>query len=364
MPIINPAITAHQPMTYATDQEVPRDALDCSLGINPYGCSPRVQEALREITIGDLSDYPHGTGLRDDLAAHWAPHAALDKEQIVLGNGSVQLLININRLFLAPGRRSLGVVPGFSAYTDDVGISGAKFNGIHFTPDMSSAQLVAALLEGTERCKPDLICLENPNNPTGQALELAEVEAIVAGADALGIPILVDEAYGDYLPDAQSAICLLPRYEWLMVTRTFSKSMGLAGFRLGYAAVHRPVAEALLKTGSAYDGNGPGRILARAALADRDFAQQTLARVQTDKARLLAVLHNIKAYPTHPNVPIMALSTERDVDLYAHLLNHGINAVPGVSFETIGERGVRLIVHRNIEEQVRRLSAADTALGK
>lgn len=362
MPTIHSHIANFRPMTYATDHVPPEDILDCSLGVNPYGCPPSALEAVRGIALRDLSHYPHGNELQEAIVRHWAPLVELEPGNIVLGNGSMPLLVNSNRLFLSPGSRVYGLLPGFSGYTDDVNVSGATYSGYCITPDTAVQEVAKGFLAGLEECRPDMVFLENPNNPTGLALGPEEVEEIVSKAGEMGIPILVDEAYGDYLPAAQSAVRLVPRYAGLIVTRTFSKGLGLASFRLGYAVTGRRVAENLIKTGSVFDGNAPGRVAAQAALEDRAFAEQTVDRIRADKARLLGALKNLRVYPTAPATPIMTLYTDPEIDLYGHLLRHGINAVPGVSFETVGRRGVRLILHDNIDELLRRLASADAAI--
>ena len=339
MPRMNHHISTHIPAPYATGQTASANMLDCSLGVNPFGCSPIVSRAFEGLALSGISAYPHEDALKAALARHWAPWAQIGADNLLYGNGSMGLLADINRLFLFPGARVFGIMPGFSAYHDDVCMRGAALTGATLTPD-----------------------LENPNNPTGFALSLSEVKRIADLAEGRDIPLLVDEAYGDYRPNDQSAICLVPRFSTLMVTRTFSKGFGLAGLRIGYAVASPAVAENLKKIICIFNANTLGREAAKLALCDTAFVRQTIEAVRTGKAIMMGALKNIAHYPTSETTPIVTLTTARDVDLFEHLKAFGIFAVPGESFESLDRRCVRLILHRDVDALAIRLSAADKAL--
>jgi len=363
VPRMNHHISTHIPATYATGQTASANMLDCSLGVNPFGCSPTVSRAFEGLALSGISAYPHEDALKAALARHWAPWAQIGADNLLYGNGSMGLLADINRLFLFPGARVFGIMPGFSAYHDDVCMRGATLTGQALTPDITEETLIQGMLEGIRREQPDMVYLENPNNPTGFALSLSEVKRIADLAEGLDIPLLVDEAYGDYRPNDQSAICLVPRFSTLMVTRTFSKGFGLAGLRIGYAVASPAIAENLKKIICIFNANTLGREAAKLALCDTAFVRQTIEAVRTGKAIIMGALKNIAHYPTSETTPIVTLTTARDVDLFEHLKAFGIFAVPGESFESLDRRCVRLILHRDVDALAIRLSAADKALG-
>jgi len=363
MPRMNRYISTYNPATYATGQMPSANMLDCSLGVNPFGCSPTISKAFECFALSGVIAYPHEDTLKDALAHHWAPWAHIGVDNLVYGNGSMGLLADINRLFLFPGARVFGIVPGFSAYYDDVLMRGTALAGLTLTPDTTEETLIQGVLEGIRREKPDMIYLENPNNPTGFALSLSGVKRVADLAESLDIPLLVDEAYGDYRPNDQSAIALVTKFSVLMVTRTFSKGFGLAGLRIGYAVASAGIAENLKKISCIFNANTLGRAAAKLALCDTAFVHQTIKAVHTGKAMIMGALKNISHYPTSETTPIMTLNTGRDVNLFEHLKAFGIFAVPGESFESLDKRCVRLILHRDVDALAIRLSAADKALG-
>jgi len=363
MPQINGYIANFTPANYATGETALEGMLDCSLGVNPYGCSAAVTAALQGFDMShEASAYPHTDGLKEAIVRYWTPWATLTAVRIVYGNGSMDLLADINRLFLYPGAKVFGVMPGFSAYSDDVRMCGASYTGFTLTSALSESETIDGILAGIRQEKPHMICLENPNNPTGYAFTLAGVERVVSLAEEMDIPILVDEAYGDFLPQSQSAICLSSKYKSLVVSRTFSKGFGLAGLRVGYAVADTYITENLQKISCLFNANVLGRRAAEAALGDMRFMEETVASVRRGKRAILGAMHNIFTYPTAETTPIMTLCTGRDVDLFEHLLRFGVFAVPGAGFEGLSRRNVRLILHRDIDELAARLTAADSAL--
>ena len=123
----------------------------------------------------------------------------------------------------------------FPDYVRAARTRGAKYKGVVLTPPelkMSAAKLLEHLNQDTE-----VVYIDNPNNPTGQVLPLADLETIVAQAQRQNTAVIVDEAYGDFVANENSAINLVTRYPNLAVARSFSKGWGLAGLRVGYGVI-------------------------------------------------------------------------------------------------------------------------------
>ena len=223
---INSAIKSQTKVSYAIESAgpLPYD-IDCGEGINIVMIPPEAKKAFDGLTFEMLRAYPHSVGIKDSIIDYWKDYTALNYKQIVLCDGSISGLYLINRLFLEPGDRVLGYVPQFSEYETDVKMYGCAFDGVPLKAEnnykFSPADVLAAL-------KPEhkLIYLDNPNNPTGQVIPLAEIETILQAAQKQGTAVIVDEAYGDYMPRQNAAANLFAKYDNLIIVKTFSKGFG------------------------------------------------------------------------------------------------------------------------------------------
>lgn len=255
----------------------PPDAgvLDFSVNSNPLGPAPAVLAACRAAAV-DRYPAPHAAPLRAALA----DALGLVPEQVLVGNGSSELLWLLALAYLERGDRVLVAGPTFGEYARAARLLGAEVTELRaraadgFQPDL------AALVAAVEALRPRLTFLCNPNNPTGRYLPREAVAALLAAVPGL---LVLDEAYVDFVEGAWDVRSLLadPR---LVVLRSLTKSHALAGLRLGYAlaapatiahlqAVQPPwsVNAVAIAAGRAALGAGAhvaaGRRLARAAVA-------------------------------------------------------------------------------------------------
>jgi histidinol-phosphate aminotransferase len=235
-----------------------------------------VTEELRAAAWARYPDF-HADALRRDLGAlHDWPAAG-----ILVGNGSNELLDVCLAAMTPPGAEVLGCEPSFGLYRMMV----LKAGGVpRFLPAGRDLRLpLAALLAelraaGRDPRQPLLVC--SPNNPTGDALAAADVEALLALQQG---PLLLDNAYGefcrhDYRP-------LLDRYPHLVLLRTFSKAWGLAGLRLGYLLADPRLVAELLKTKLPYNLGHAGILAGRAAVAAAPLARRRVAVVVARRAQ-------------------------------------------------------------------------------
>ena len=160
---------------------------------------------------------------------------------IVVGNGSNELTATLGQCFVQPGSAVVLPRPMFSLYEKTVHLFEGRAVGIAPRADLTFD--ADAILDAVQREKPALTILTTPNNPTGLEMTPDEVEAIVAAATGV---VVVDEAYFDF-SDYPSALRLLDRFPHLVVMRTFSKAMGLAGLRVGFLVAHPDLAAEIVK---------------------------------------------------------------------------------------------------------------------
>ncbi|UOD51258.1 histidinol-phosphate transaminase [Orrella daihaiensis] len=193
---------------------------------HPMGPSPRVLEAIRAATTDRLRLYPdpEATQLKNAIAKRYG----LTPEQVFVGNGSDDVL---NLAFFTFFRQARPLL--LSDLTYGFYPVYAELHGIrtHVVPVDDEFRIQPDDYLGQAHPKAGGIIIANPNAPTGIALDLSEIERIVAGNP--DVVVLVDEAYVDF--GGQSAVALLDRYPNLLVSHTLSKSRSLAGLRVGYA---------------------------------------------------------------------------------------------------------------------------------
>jgi histidinol-phosphate aminotransferase len=236
---------------------------------NPLGPSPKglaaAQASLKEVAL-----YPDGAGFA--LKAALCRKLNVGQENIVLGNGSNDVLDMAARAFLGAGTTAIYAEHAFAVYpiaTLTMGATGIQVPARDYGHDL--AAMLAAIRDDTR-----VVWIANPNNPTGTFLPWAEIEAFLNEVPR-HVLVVLDEAYGEYLPpeDRFDTVSWLSRYPNLLISRTFSKAYGLAGLRLGYGLGHPDVIGLLNRVRHPFNGNLPALAAAEAALNDADFLEQS-----------------------------------------------------------------------------------------
>ena len=232
---------------------------------NPLGMSVRARDAA--ITaIGEISRYPDGGAfaLKKALCARFG----VKPEQLVIGNGSNDILELASQAFLAPGLSAVYSRHAFAVYplaTNARGARGIEVAAKNFGHDLDA---MAAAIEPQTR----VVFIANPNNPTGTFVPGAELEAFLARVPR-HVLVVLDEAYTEYLAPEQryDSIAWLARFPNLLVSRTFSKAYGLAGLRVGYAIAHPEVADLMNRVRQPFNVSSVALAAAEAALDDDEF---------------------------------------------------------------------------------------------
>jgi len=238
---------------------------------NPRGIGPRTRAAI-ERALGDIARYPDGNGheLKEALARRFG----VEMSQIVLGNGSNDVLELAALAFLGPGRAAVFSQHCFAVYPLATQARGARAIAV-------PAKDYGHDLEAMARAVDDdtgVLWIANPNNPTGTLASGEAVEALLRRVPERVIVVL-DEAYNEYLPAELRAdsVRWLKRYPNLVLTRTFSKAYGLAGLRVGYALAHASVADVMNRVRQPFNVNSVALAGAVAALQDMEFVARSYA---------------------------------------------------------------------------------------
>jgi histidinol-phosphate aminotransferase len=246
---------------------------------NPYPPSPHVLAALRQAVGEDLRLYPDpiANRLRDQAAAVYG----LSREQILVGNGSDDLLTMLMRTFVGRGERVAFPFPTYSLYDVLVTLQEGELVRVPFPADFS---LPAQLAE--VEAKLTFLC--HPNAPSGTLTPLPQVEELARHVRGV---LVIDEAYVDFADE--TALPLLHKYPQVIILRTLSKSFSLAGMRIGLAFAHPSLINEMMKVKDSYNVSRLSIVAAVAALEDYAWMRRNVDKIRATRTRLSAALRDL-----------------------------------------------------------------------
>lgn len=236
---------------------------------NPLGPSTRALAAM-QTALADIARYPDANGF--ELKRAICERFGVEMAQVVIGNGSNDVLELAARTFLSPGTSAVYSRHAFAVYplsVKSIGATGIETPARDFGHDPEA--MVAAIRADTR-----IVFIANPNNPTGTFLPGETLGQLLARVPR-DVVVVLDEAYTEYLPDAQryDSIAWLREYPNLVITRTFSKAFGLAGMRVGFALAHPDVADLMNRIRQPFNVNTVAQAGAIACLADEDYVARS-----------------------------------------------------------------------------------------
>ena len=330
--------------SYASDQlTLPQGGIDCSEGCNPYGYPRGIQNVMKTFSTERFSPYPHSMAAYNGIVSFWSRQYVLKKENILLTDGSISALYTINNLFNIKGAKVLGIAPQFADFAANVRLLGMEYLPVKLDRKDGYKIHIESLLDRLNS-KISLVYIDNPNNPTGQVISSEDIERLLKKAEDYNVCVVVDEAYGDFMPKENSAVRFLAQYENLIVVRTFSKGFGLAGLRAGYILAAESLIHCMNKISNPYQMGEISRELVGAALTvENQIAEhmESFARQKRDLRRYLG--ENLFMAETCNTVSIcMVYHRDLQVDLYHLFLKQGILTVSGTDFDGLDHSCVRL----------------------
>jgi histidinol-phosphate aminotransferase len=326
---------------------------------NPYPPTSDLVQAIvqrvREIAPS-LNRYPDRdvTQLRESLAnfLNELSGVHLNKDHIWAANGSNEV---IQSLFLAFGSRgALGFTPSYSMHPQIARVTGTPWvNGLRrddFTIDApaGSAQIIST--------RASLTFVTTPNNPTGTAIQLADLEMMAKAAGSVGGLLIVDEAYAEFSQEP-SAITLLGKFPHLVVIRTMSKAFAFAGARVGYLAANAEVVDAMQIVRLPYHLSAVTQAIALVALEHRKESLATVATLVASRQWVSDQLESLGAsvIPSSANFLLFTVSSSEQT--WQSLFDQG------VLIRNVGLSGYLRVTIGNQAENERFISALRNSLG-
>ncbi len=277
-------------LTPYTPGEQPTDAQFIKLNTNenPFDPSPQVLNAIRRATGEQLRLYPHPTA--EPLRRKLATFHGCAAEQIIVGNGSDELLALATRAFVEPAARKTPkpsgrqiiqyFAPSYSLYPALAAIHAARTNAVPLTPSFD-IPAPARLRDAGWRPDAALSFITTPNAPSGRSYRTAKLHRLCAAGQGV---IILDETYADFAEE--NALSLATAFDHVIISRTFSKAYSLCGLRIGYFIGPEPLIAALHKIRDSYNVNSLAQIAAVAALDDLPHYRKNFQTIARERDKL------------------------------------------------------------------------------
>lgn len=284
----------------------PEEFIDFSASINPLGLSPRVTEALLA-NIASIVHYPDtACRLARRALAEWL---GVDPSCIIVSNGAAELIHLV--VGVLPPRRALLAAPSFSEYGAALAARGVALEWIRFDAADGFAFRTERWLERLAAA--DIVFIGNPNNPTGRSVPRDGLLAVVERAAAHGAMVVVDEAFLDFLPDAESRTLVheAAGRDGVFVIRSLTKFFALPGLRIGCGVGIPGLVERLRRARDPWSVNTLAQVAAVAALGDREYIDRTRSLITEEREYLwqgLRKLPGLRPYPAEANFILIELT--------------------------------------------------------
>ncbi len=332
---LNPALDELSPFSYCgTGYSVQLDANESCVAV-----SDEIKKEIADVVLNEINFNKYPDDLTLKLRAAYGKAFGVDAENVVVGNGSDELINMIVGRILPFGGVVVGFEYDFGSYWSNAAIFGRKAVKLKRNSDMTfTADMI---IEGAEKNNADLVIFSNPNNPSGSQLEREEVIRVIESLDCL---VAVDEAYMDF--SNQSVLDLAGKYDNLIVLRTLSKAMGAAGARLGFAVSNQELCYAMRSVRDAYNISSIDQAVGRILLSHPEHREKTLAEIKRLMGIMSARLNDIsrrskQSMRVYPSVTNFILIHLEDTSPVAEAMHR-----KGISLRVFNKNLLRISVER------------------
>lgn len=306
--------------------ELSSKMIDCSLGTNPF-----IEESyIQKYTIQgscELNKYP-SLGyeiLKEELLKFWKKHLepGVDKNNISFGPGTMGILRNISQFLINEGTYVLGYCPQFPRFISEVELKKGIYEYYALEEKNNYRFIVDDFIKKMDS-KYSMIYIDNPNNPTGQIIDVNDIERIVAQAKKQDIIVVIDECYGDYMPLENSAIRLVKKYDNVVVLKSASKFFGLPNHRIGYLFADENFLKVYNEITIPFPFSDLSASIFVKILQDYNNLLYTKSKVVEVNKKLYQTLDKENYLFTSIETPIFTVKTNKHVSLTYALMKNGI----------------------------------------
>lgn len=284
---------------------------------SPFDLPDEIRKTVLQKLRGlHFNRYPNATA--DSLRAVISADFELRPENVLVGNGSNEVIQSLLLTYGGPERIAVTFEPTYTMHGKICQITGTRLKSLALSGNF---QLDAGLVwKELEKIRPDIIFVCNPNNPTGNLMDLKAIEELL-GSGAL---IVVDEAYGEFAN--KTVVPWLSKYHNLVVVKTFSKAFRLAGLRLGYLLAREEIIAEVNKVKLPYNVNAFSQLVAEQVFQNRQIMLKWIEAVKQERERVyreLLRLAGVKPYPSETNF-ILFRTTKNGNEIWQALLDRSI----------------------------------------
>ena len=294
---------------------------------NPLGPSPKAMQAITE-NLHKIHRYPDANTyyLREKLARKFN----LPMSNVIIGNGSDELIDLTLHTFLWPDEEVIVPTPGFILYDTFA----KAFEGTVITVPLSNFRIDLEAILKAVSTRTKIIFINSPHNPAGTAVTREETSAFLNALPS-DVIVVLDEAYIEFAtdPNVSSGVEFLDSYPLLVVLRTFSKVYGLAGLRIGYGLASKVITENINRVRQPFSVNSLAQAGALAALDDNEFVEKTLTLTKDGLAYLYAQLNRLGLEYVSTQANFFCFKTPLGAqETYRRMLVQGVIVRPMDSF--------------------------------
>lgn len=317
--------------------DVPECSVKLNQNENPYDWPASLkQEVFERVREEAWNRYP--PFVPADFTSHVARHIGVEPSQILVGNGSNELMYAVFACVLEPGRKLVITQPTFTLYALLGRVFGADVVDVPLTADMQFD--IAGIEKAAQSAS--VVVIASPNNPTGTVIEPTDLEHLVAGNAAL---FVVDEAYFDF--HGETALELTRNYRNVVVLRTFSKAFATAGLRFGFMVAHPDALPFFATAKLPYNVNIFTMAAVEVAMEHAVTLKGRLEEIKRERERVLRVLKSystIRAFPSRAN--FVLFETDRPARKVWHsMVRRGVLIRDVSSYPGLG-RALRVSIGR------------------
>lgn len=332
--------------------------IDCSLGTNPFIEESMIKKYILECSC-EINKYPslEYELLKEELLKFWRENLYnnINKNNIAFGAGTMGILRNVSEFLIQEGTKVLGIAPQFPRFISEVELKKGIYKYYSLEKKNNYKFIVTDFIEKIDSSY-GLISVENPNNPTGQIIDVNDIEKIVKKAKQYNIMVIVDEAYGDYMQLNNSAIKLVGKYDNIMVLRSASKFYGLPNHRVGYMFADSELIKIYNEIAIPFPFSDLSASIFIKVLKNYDKLEYTKLKTVEINQAIYKTLRKENYISTNVETPIFTIKTDKYNNLTSKLMEEGIIAENCSYFINLDNKYARIRITKDYEQLIKILS--------
>ena len=326
--------------------------IDCSLGTNDFIDENIIKKYITKSNY-ELNKYPiiEYDLLKEELIKYWKEYinTSLTEENIAFGGGIMGILRSMSEFLFNQKTNILGCAPQFPRFVSEVELKRGNYEYYDISKEDNFKFNANSLLKMISN-KYDVIHIENPNNPTGQIIDIQDIERIVNRAQKYDIIVIIDEAYGEYMNQNNSAIKLVEKYDNIVVLRSASKFYGLPNHRIGYLFSSKAFVKVYNEVTIPFPFSDLSANVYRNIIKKHKEMDSIKQEVMGIKKKMLKALRPENYLYTSIETPIFTLKSDKYEKLSNQLRKRGIIAENCINFLNLDSRYARVRIPKEWEK--------------